>query len=196
MLNGRTSNEPAELELGLNVISDRLDWNLALKVETHVVSGRVGDYFFPLVFDDRAGLDRRKRKLFVLSFTPLTFTTVFSTTSSFVNSTIEPSGLMVRAATSLILVPLKNGISILLLLLAATFSENLDANVMRQHQIVLAAIINTECPENSFGIGVRIHQRLLQSQFRGLHRTPTSSPPAAALSPPAQWPQEPTPRRL
>src|SRR5713101_7299620 len=90
-------------------------------------------------------------KLFVLSFTPLTFTTVFSTTSSFVNSTIEPSGLMV---------------------LAATFSENLDANVMRQHQIVLAAIINPNVPENSFGIGIRIHHRLLQSQFRGLHRTP------------------------
>jgi len=44
------------------------------------------DYFFPLVFDDRAGSIRRKRKLFVLSFTPLTFYAVFSTTSSFVNS--------------------------------------------------------------------------------------------------------------
>jgi len=44
----------------------------------------------------------------------------------------------------------------LALLLAATSVKNLDANVMRQHQIVLAAIFNPNVPENSFGIGVRI----------------------------------------
>src|ERR1051326_3942288 len=53
---------PENIFRRLDPISHSLNRDVASKRKTHVVGGRVGPHFLPLVFDDRAGLDTRKRK--------------------------------------------------------------------------------------------------------------------------------------
>ena len=76
--------------------------------------------------------------------------------SSFLSSTIEPSGLMVRAAMSLILISLPKDLAVeqidLALRLPATLGEYFDPDVVVEDEVAFGIVVNPDLPEEGFGV--------------------------------------------
>ena len=93
---------------------------------------------------------------------------VRSKMSSFFNSTIDPSGLIVRAAISLILTSLPRDFAKqqvdLALRLSAAVGENLDAEVVVEDQVAVGIVVNPDFPKETFSVGFFLHRGVFQRQ--------------------------------
>src|SRR3989442_11532972 len=70
-------------------------------------------------------------------------------------STVEPSGLITRAAMSLIFVPFENGMSSLLYF-SPTIGENLQPHIMLHRKVFIRAVVDSDFPKDRLGVGIRL----------------------------------------
>src|SRR5690349_22496300 len=154
------------------MIRDCLNGNVALKLQPQIVGRRVGTNFLPLVLDDRAGLDAGKRKRLRAQLQ----------TARFHDRLLDDVRLrelddrtvrLDRARGDILDLDAVEVRDVdLAVLLTAALVEDLDAHVMGENEIVLAAVVDANVPKDRFCICVWLDDRCLEREIGRLDRTP------------------------